>query len=72
VILVFFKSAFNCVWSYWFLLCTYIAAKVFETFDSQIHSYLGFISGHSIKHILPAIGLFILLRAYQKRAVTLQ
>jgi hypothetical protein len=68
IILVFFKSKFNGVSGYWLLLMTYIAAKAFETWDSQIHSILGVVSGHSIKHVLPAIGLYLLLRAYRKRS----
>ena len=68
VFLVFFKSKFSCVWSYWLLFLTYIGAKIVELLDSQIHNYINFVSGHSIKHVLPAIGLYILIRAYSNRA----
>ena len=68
MMLYFFKSAFNFVWAYWLLLGSYVAAKLFEAFDKQIHEYLGVVSGHSIKHVLPAIGLYILLIAYRKRS----
>ena len=67
LMLIFFKSKYNCVGGYWLLLLTYIAAKLFETFDYQIHNYLGLISGHSIKHVLSAFGLYILLCTYEKR-----
>lgn len=69
IMLVFFKSKFNCVWGYWLLLCTYIVAKVFEIFDAQIYYYLNFISGHSIKHVLPAIGLYFLTKIYARRGL---
>jgi hypothetical protein len=39
----------------------YVAAKVFEVFDRQIFEVLGFISGHSIKHILAAIAIYKLV-----------
>lgn len=70
LMLIFFQSKFNCIWGYWILLSAYVAAKLFETFDYQIHNYFGVISGHSIKHVLPAIGLYILISAYKKRVVT--
>ncbi len=67
VMLVFFKSNYSCRSGYWVLLATYVAAKLFETFDSQVHGFLGVISGHSIKHILPAMGLYYLIKVYRKR-----
>ena len=37
-------------------------AKVFETFDLQIYRLLGgVVSGHSIKHVLAAIGVFAIV-----------
>ncbi len=69
IMLAFFKSKFNLVIGYWVLLSMYIAAKLFEHFDSQIHALLGGVSGHSIKHVLSACGLYILLMVYKKRVV---
>jgi hypothetical protein len=41
----------------WAAVC-YGLAKVFETFDLQIYRLLGgAVSGHSIKHVLAAIGV---------------
>ncbi len=68
VMLIFFKSKFDNVRGYWLLMLTYLGAKLFERFDHQIHSFLGLMSGHSIKHILPAIGLYILIKAYKNRS----
>lgn len=40
----------------------YGLAKVFETFDRQIYNLLGgVVSGHSIKHVLAAIGVFAIV-----------
>ncbi len=66
IILLFFKSQYNNKLAYWILLTSYIAAKFFEYFDFEIHQTLIFISGHSIKHIIPCIGIYILLKSYIK------
>ena len=68
ILLIFFKSKYNSVWGYWLLLCTYLVAKLFEEFDYPVHDAIGVVSGHTIKHVLPAIGLYILIRAYKKRS----
>ncbi|MCF6262461.1 MAG: ceramidase [Xanthomonadales bacterium] len=67
VILVFFSSQFTKISGYWLLLLVYLAAKAFEHFDAQIFSALGFISGHSLKHIAAALGTYLLLLSYQRR-----
>ncbi len=69
VILLLFRPRFTLVSGYWWLLLAYLLAKVFEHFDAQIFSALSFISGHSIKHIAAAIGVYLLLFSYEKRAV---
>lgn len=67
VIFIFFDSKYSGVSAYWWLLIAYLIAKLFETFDSDVFEFLGFISGHSIKHLVAATGLFILLKFYQQR-----
>jgi len=67
IILIFFRSKFDYVRGYWVLIATYVGAKIFETLDHQIHNLLIIISGHSIKHVLPAIGLYYLVASYKKR-----
>ena len=67
VIFICFESKYSSVAGYWLLLVAYLIAKIFETFDAEVFEWLGFISGHSIKHLVAAIGLFILLRCYQLR-----
>jgi hypothetical protein len=67
VILLCFHSRCTHVQAYWWLLLSYIAAKVFEHFDAEVYNALGFISGHSLKHIFAALGIFVLLYYYQRR-----
>ncbi|MEE8388841.1 MAG: ceramidase domain-containing protein, partial [Acidiferrobacterales bacterium] len=70
VILVCFSSRCRGVNAYWLLLTAYIVAKVFEQFDGAVYSWLGIISGHSIKHVVVAFGLYILLVSYERRSCT--
>jgi hypothetical protein len=70
VILLCFGTSRAETGGYWLLLAAYIAAKLFEHFDSQLHDLFGFISGHSIKHAVAALGLYLLLRSYRRRAPT--
>jgi len=70
VVLTFFSSKFNNSKGYWILFCCYILAKVFEHFDEEIYTYLGVISGHSLKHLVAAIGLYSLVYTFEKRALT--
>ncbi|MFK7794168.1 MAG: alkaline phytoceramidase [Gammaproteobacteria bacterium] len=67
IILLTFKSSFSHASGYWWLLAAYIAAKLFEHFDAAIHDLLIVVSGHSIKHVAAAIGVYILLRSYESR-----
>jgi len=67
LILLFFKSEYNDSRGYWMLLFAYAVAKVFEHFDEAIYNALPVLSGHSIKHIVAAIGIFMLLRMYNTR-----
>jgi hypothetical protein len=45
----------------------YFLAKVFEYFDAQIFTALGFISGHSIKHIAAAAAVLCIIYAVPTR-----
>jgi predicted membrane channel-forming protein YqfA (hemolysin III family) len=40
----------------WTLVALYVVAKAFEHFDCQVFVLLGIVSGHTIKHIVAAIG----------------
>ena len=64
ILLICFKLKINVVNGYWFLLLAYVIAKLFEFFDAQVFDYLNF-SGHSLKHIISALGLFVLYKYYK-------
>ena len=67
VIFIFFEPRFTCAAGYWWLLVTYLMAKLFEHYDGEILELTGLVSGHSIKHVLAAVGLLVILKTYQKR-----
>jgi len=47
----------------WATLGAYVLAKLAEYFDAGIYAANGFISGHSLKHVLGAIAVFLAMRA---------
>jgi hypothetical protein len=50
------------------VLALYVLAKIAELFDAQLFALLGGISGHSLKHIIAAVGLVPLIRMLRARA----
>ena len=50
----------------------YGIAKVCEQFDCSIYSSLGFVSGHSLKHLAAAISTGFLVKRWNQIAVSLQ
>jgi len=68
IMMICFRSHCTHVYAYWWLLLAYIAAKLFEHFDGEFFDALGFISGHSLKHLTAALGMYVLLAFYQKRS----
>jgi len=69
VILLIYPSRFSQKSGYWYLLLAYLLAKVFEHYDVAIHQLVGAsISGHPIKHVVAAIGMYVLLVFYEKRS----
>ena len=68
IMLLCFRSRYTHVKAYWWLLLAYIVAKLFEHYDAEVYRSLGFISGHSLKHLTAALGVFVLLVFYQKRS----
>ncbi len=67
VILLCFKPFYNRASGYWYLLAAYLAAKLLEYFDHQIFDFTGFMSGHPLKHLSAAIGIYFLIYAYRQR-----
>jgi hypothetical protein len=70
IILIFFRSKCSRAAAYWWLLLAYATAKVFEHFDGQIYVLIGLTGGHAVKHIVAALGVYVLLYAYQRRVCT--
>ena len=53
------------------MIVFYAAAKLGEFFDAPILAFTGFVSGHTLKHLLAAIAtLFLLLWLRRKTTVT--
>ncbi len=46
----------------------YILAKLAETYDGEIYDALGFMSGHTVKHLLSALAAFVLAENLARRA----
>ncbi len=67
IVLLFFTSRYTHNSFYWWLIAAYFIAKLFEHFDQQVYDILVVLSGHSLKHISAAVGLYILIRGYRKR-----
>jgi len=69
LMLLFFKSKFTNTNGYWILLFAYVLAKAFEYFDKEIHNII-LLSGHCLKHVVAALGVLFLLKAYNNREPT--
>ena len=67
IILIFFKSTYNLTVGYWILSAGYLLAKLFEHYDYETQTILRVFSGHTLKHILAALGIAGLLYTYLKR-----
>jgi hypothetical protein len=67
LILLMFSSRFTRDRDIWIFLACYLAAKILEVFDDQIFQSLGFISGHSLKHIAASVGCLVYLRYLHSR-----
>lgn len=67
LILLLMKPSFSCGNRYGWLLLTYVFAKLLEYFDETIYELLSVVSGHTLKHLLAALGMLFLLNGYIKR-----
>ena len=68
LILCLYRSRFTHSSGYWWLLLFYVVAKILEYFDGQIYQLTDQImSGHALKHVAAAIGVWLLLLSYKKR-----
>jgi hypothetical protein len=67
VILRLFNSATLHPRVVWGLLGTFVAAKIAEHLDAEIYSVSGWVSGHTLKHLGMAAGIWIVYRDLRKR-----
>lgn len=51
------------------VIALYAVAKVTETFDQEIYDLGQVVSGHTIKHFLAAVAIYLIVRMLQKRCV---
>lgn len=72
LILLFCKAPFTSVAGYWYLLAGYLLAKFFENFDGEVFELIPLLSGHTLKHLLAALGVYCLLQTYRRRSVIAQ
>lgn len=49
------------------VLILYLISKLFELFDAQIFNLFGFISGHTLKHIVSAYAILIIVKSLETR-----
>lgn len=57
VILLTYQHPYTSAKGYWLLIACYFVAKLLEHFDAQIHTALGIMSGHPLKHLIAAAGI---------------
>lgn len=69
VIFIFFPAPGSATTTRYFMwiIAWYLVAKIFERFDKEIFSTLGFISGHSLKHMGAAVSTWYILQIYQQK-----
>jgi hypothetical protein len=62
------QQVFQQQYGYWHLFIAYLLAKLAEHFDASIFTHTsGIISGHTLKHLLSAAGLYLLILYFEKR-----
>ena len=66
-ILLFYKNGYLYTKQILFVFGAYTIAKLCEHFDAQLFEFLGFISGHTIKHLFSALAVYFIYLIYQKR-----
>ncbi|QXP84206.1 ceramidase domain-containing protein [Methylococcus sp. Mc7] len=68
LILLLFRSRFGGTAYLWAVLGAYAAAKAAELLDEPVFRMLPPLSGHALKHLLAALGVYIFLAAIRRRS----
>ena len=64
----FFSPTFSHSYTYWGILVAYAVSKACEYLDADIYALGLGVSGHTLKHLVIALGLMFLLRGYFRRS----
>jgi hypothetical protein len=67
LMLALFPSRYSHAHYFWGLIAAYGIAKVFEVLDAEVLALNGFASGHNLKHVFAAIGIWVLVGMLRKR-----
>lgn len=67
MVLLMFRSAFSSNRYIWAMLSTYVLAKAAEALDEPIFAILGYLSGHSLKHLIASVGGILFCLALRNR-----
>lgn len=62
LLILFFPPRYSHTGGYFGAIGWYIAAKIAEHLDERIFSFGGLVSGHTLKHLLAAVGFYWVLR----------
>jgi hypothetical protein len=62
-----YRSRYTHGWVIFVLAAAYGVAKVVEVYDQEIFEFGRWMSGHTLKHLAAALGVYLLLRALQQR-----
>ncbi|OGW33710.1 MAG: hypothetical protein A2X58_04180 [Nitrospirae bacterium GWC2_56_14] len=69
LILILFKAARSYSIPVWSLAVMYVLSKILEHFDQSVYAVTGFVSGHTLKHVLAAAGTgCIVIMLYNRKA----
>jgi hypothetical protein len=66
-ILLFLASRLSHVWMIWAVLGAYGLAKLLEVADAPVFSLSHAVSGHTLKHLAAALGVYVFLLAIRRR-----
>lgn len=69
VILWLFSSTYTRSYFFWLIIGCYVIAKWLELVDQLVFDALGFISGHSLKHLVSSLAPYLLYLALKTRAL---
>lgn len=67
IILWLFLPRFTHSYYFWLIIACYVVAKIFELADQWVFDNLVIISGHSIKHLVSAVGPYLFYLMLKKR-----